>query len=56
MSAPVIELVNVTAYSRDSTSNVIVKLLGFTFAMVVLPIGSYFLTVNTIFKGPYWTR
>jgi len=32
-------------------TNVIVKLLGFTFAMVVLPIGSYFVTVNTIFKG-----
>ncbi|KAI8965876.1 hypothetical protein F5Y11DRAFT_311689 [Daldinia sp. FL1419] len=30
---------------------VIVKLLAFTFAMVVIPIGSYFLTVNTIFRG-----
>ncbi|KAI2782320.1 hypothetical protein F4815DRAFT_30388 [Daldinia loculata] len=30
---------------------VIIKLLAFTFAMVVIPIGSYFLTVNTIFKG-----
>lgn len=34
-------------FSRD----VIVKLLGFTFAMIVIPIGSYFLTVNTIFQG-----
>ncbi|KAK3182273.1 vacuolar ATPase assembly integral membrane protein vma21 [Lecanicillium sp. MT-2017a] len=31
--------------------DVIVKLLGFTFAMIVIPIGSYFLTVNTIFQG-----
>jgi hypothetical protein len=30
---------------------VIVKLLGFTFAMIILPIGSYFATVNTVFKG-----
>ncbi|KAI1656997.1 hypothetical protein F4813DRAFT_361236 [Daldinia decipiens] len=30
---------------------VIIKLLAFTFAMVVVPIGSYFLTVNTIFRG-----
>lgn len=27
------------------------KLLAFTFAMIVFPIGSYFLTVDTIFKG-----
>ncbi|OTB02337.1 hypothetical protein M426DRAFT_24815 [Hypoxylon sp. CI-4A] len=31
--------------------DVIFKLLAFTFAMVLMPIGSYFLTVNTIFKG-----
>ncbi|KAM5361609.1 hypothetical protein ACJZ2D_013003 [Fusarium nematophilum] len=30
---------------------VIYKLLAFTFAMIVVPIGSYFLTVNTIFRG-----
>lgn len=30
---------------------VIVKLLAFTFAMIVFPIGSYYVTVNTIFKG-----
>jgi len=30
---------------------VIVKLLAFTFAMVVVPIGSYFVTVNTIYRG-----
>ncbi|KAK4952318.1 vacuolar ATPase assembly integral membrane protein vma21 [Elasticomyces elasticus] len=29
----------------------IAKLLFFTFAMVTFPLGSYFLTVNTIFKG-----
>ncbi|CAJ2500973.1 Uu.00g038260.m01.CDS01 [Anthostomella pinea] len=32
-------------------TDVIMKLLAFTFAMVIVPIGSYFLTVNTIFKG-----
>ncbi|KAI2633697.1 VMA21-like domain-containing protein [Hypomontagnella submonticulosa] len=31
--------------------DVILKLLAFTFAMVVIPIGSYFVTVNTIFRG-----
>ncbi|KAL4729820.1 vacuolar ATPase assembly integral membrane protein vma21 [Fusarium chlamydosporum] len=32
-------------------SQVIYKLLAFTFAMIVVPIGSYFLTVNTVFNG-----
>ncbi|PHH70403.1 hypothetical protein CDD82_7158 [Ophiocordyceps australis] len=32
-------------------THVIVKLLAFTFAMIVVPIGSYFLTVNSLFKG-----
>ncbi|WPH01037.1 Hypothetical protein R9X50_00387100 [Acrodontium crateriforme] len=32
-------------------SSVIAKLLGFTLAMIVLPIGSYFATVNTLFGG-----
>lgn len=31
--------------------SVIVKLLAFTAAMIVLPIGSYFLTVNSLFNG-----
>ncbi|KAM4059420.1 VMA21-like domain-containing protein [Hirsutella rhossiliensis] len=31
--------------------HVIFKLLGFTLAMIVVPIGSYFLTVDTVFKG-----
>lgn len=34
-----------------NSRSVIYKLLAFTFAMVVFPISSYFLTVNTIFKG-----
>ena len=38
-------------YAKTSFSHVIVKLLAFTFAMVVLPIGSYFMTVDTIFGG-----
>ncbi|KFH45783.1 Vacuolar ATPase assembly integral membrane protein-like protein [Hapsidospora chrysogenum ATCC 11550] len=31
--------------------HVIYKLLAFSFAMIVIPISSYFLTVNTVFKG-----
>ncbi|KAH7326472.1 vacuolar ATPase assembly integral membrane protein [Stachybotrys elegans] len=31
--------------------DVIIKLLGFTFAMIFVPIGSYFMTVHTIFQG-----
>ncbi|KAH8177602.1 VMA21-like domain-containing protein [Sarocladium implicatum] len=31
--------------------DVLIKLLAFTFAMIVIPIGSYFLTVHTIFSG-----
>lgn len=32
-------------------TDVILKLLGFTLAMIVLPIGSYFASVDLIFKG-----
>ncbi|KOS20927.1 Vacuolar ATPase assembly integral membrane protein vma21 [Escovopsis weberi] len=32
-------------------THVIVKLLGFSFAMIVVPIGSYFLTVHSVFNG-----
>ncbi|GAB7341620.1 hypothetical protein MBLNU457_7820t1 [Dothideomycetes sp. NU457] len=32
-------------------SAVIAKLLGFTFAMITVPIGTYFLTLNTIYGG-----
>ncbi|KAL6896164.1 hypothetical protein HDV57DRAFT_481482 [Trichoderma longibrachiatum] len=31
--------------------DVIYKLLGFSAAMIIVPIGSYFLTVHTIFNG-----
>ncbi|KAI1756591.1 hypothetical protein F4782DRAFT_272961 [Xylaria castorea] len=31
--------------------DVIMKLLAFTLAMIVIPIGSYFVTINTIFGG-----
>jgi len=31
--------------------SVIAKLLGFTFAMITLPIGSYFVSVNMLFGG-----
>lgn len=42
---------NVSTEILTLTSSVIIKLLGFTFAMITLPIGSYFLSVNTIFGG-----
>lgn len=32
-------------------SSVIFKLLGFTFAMVTMPIGTYFLTLNSLYRG-----
>ncbi|KAF7543622.1 hypothetical protein G7Z17_g10589 [Cylindrodendrum hubeiense] len=32
-------------------NDVIFKLVAFTLAMIVIPIGSYFVTVATIFKG-----
>ncbi|KAM3086638.1 vacuolar ATPase assembly integral membrane protein vma21 [Clarireedia jacksonii] len=32
-------------------AQVIYKLLGFTFAMIVVPIGSYFVTLDTLFGG-----
>lgn len=37
-------------------ADVIYKLLGFTFAMVVFPIGSYFFTIKTVFSGKSPTR
>lgn len=33
------------------SSSVIMKLLAFTLGMIVIPIGSYFATVDTVFKG-----
>lgn len=35
----------------NTPSDVIFKLLAFTLAMIVVPIGSYFATVNTVFRG-----
>jgi len=32
-------------------SHVVGKLLGFTAAMIVMPIGSFFMSINTIFQG-----
>lgn len=32
-------------------SSVIFKLLGFTFAMITMPIGAYFLTLNSLYRG-----
>ncbi|KJR85764.1 uncharacterized protein SPSK_09949 [Sporothrix schenckii 1099-18] len=38
-------------YSSLLVMHVILKLLGFTFTMIVAPIGSYFATVDVLFKG-----
>ena len=35
----------------NSHSSVIMKLLAFTLGMIVIPIGSYFVTVDTVFNG-----
>lgn len=40
-----------TSQSDVFPRDVILKLLAFTFAMIVIPIGSFFATVHTIFKG-----
>jgi hypothetical protein len=32
-------------------SSVLWKLMSFTFAMITLPIGTYFFTVNLVFRG-----
>lgn len=37
--------------ANASHRHVIFKLLAFTLAMVIGPIGSYFLTLNIVFKG-----
>jgi hypothetical protein len=34
--------------------SVIWKLMSFTFAMITLPIGTYFFTVNFVFKGMWF--
>jgi VMA21-like domain len=41
----------VTGHRLTTSRSVIYKLLGFTLAMVVAPIGTYFMTVNMLFKG-----
>ncbi|KAL6858533.1 hypothetical protein J3F83DRAFT_749993 [Trichoderma novae-zelandiae] len=45
-----------TAHEKSNISpavpnDVIFKLLGFSAAMIIIPIGSYFMTVHTVFKG-----
>ena len=39
--------------AKITTRAVIYKLLFFTLAMIGLPIGTFFLTVHTVFKGSY---
>jgi hypothetical protein len=41
----------VSLYADVSCSSVIWKLMSFTFAMITLPIGTYFFTVNYVFGG-----
>ncbi|CAK7214752.1 vacuolar ATPase assembly integral membrane protein vma21 [Sporothrix bragantina] len=40
-----------TSIAPAVPKSVIFKLLGFTFTMIVAPIGSYFATVDFLFKG-----
>ena len=47
-----IKLNNLSLYTNKHRS-VIAKLLAFTAAMIVLPIGSYFVSVNTLFRGSF---
>ncbi|KAI1333230.1 hypothetical protein F5Y16DRAFT_393627 [Xylariaceae sp. FL0255] len=47
---------DLTSRQQSSTApavpmDVILKLLAFTLAMIMVPIGSYFLTINTVFGG-----
>lgn len=35
----------------NGNRSVIWKLMSFTFAMITLPIGTYFFTVNFVFQG-----
>jgi hypothetical protein len=37
-------------------ADVIWKLLGFSFAMIVLPIGGFYFTRRMIFKGESWSN
>lgn len=57
-TAPVVPKYVVTVLRRKSdilelicARSVVAKLLLFTLAMVVAPLGSYYITLNTIFKG-----
>ena len=45
-------MANVDMYSPRT---VIIKLLGFTLAMIAGPIGVYFLSLNTVFGGRFVT-
>ena len=38
-------------YGLHDGSSVIWKLMSFTFAMITLPIGTYFFSVNFVFQG-----
>ncbi|KAI9806846.1 MAG: vacuolar ATPase assembly integral membrane protein vma21 [Piccolia ochrophora] len=40
-----------TSIAPAVPTHVIVKLLGFTLAMIAGPIGTYYLTLNVVFKG-----
>lgn len=48
---PLLPLFSHMSTANDIYRHVIYKLLGFTFAMIVAPIGSYFLLLNTLFGG-----
>lgn len=45
------ELIYIHNSAPDFSSGVIFKLMSFTFAMITLPIGTYFFTNAYVFKG-----
>ena len=45
-----------SAMADNGNRSVIWKLISFTFAMITLPIGTYFFTVNFVFKGKLFMR
>lgn len=48
-----LQIISLVTLQRDINRGVILKLLGFTVAMIVAPIGMYFLTIDAVFQGEF---
>lgn len=48
---PALSIVAPAPLTSDICRSVLWKLIGFTFAMITVPIGSYYLSVHSIFRG-----